>query len=133
MSANRGHDTALELALRRKLWHAGLRGYRTTVRVEGIRPDVVFTRHRVAIFVHGCFWHRCAECSLPLPRANRPFWVAKFRRNRSRDRQKRKALETKGWLVIEFWGHELARVGGAELAASAVARSLRRRMDHAQQ
>jgi DNA mismatch endonuclease (patch repair protein) len=109
MLANVGRGTSPELALRRALRAAGARGYRVNFRAEGVRPDIVFTRRRVAVFVHGCFWHRCLTCRYPLPRANRAFWLAKFRRNRQRDRQKRRILETAGWRVVELWEHELRR------------------------
>lgn len=108
MLANVGRGTSPELALRRALRAAGARGYRVNHRAEGVRPDVVFTRHKVAVFVHGCFWHRCMTCRYPLPRANRAFWLAKFRRNRERDRRKRAILERAGWRVEEVWEHEIA-------------------------
>ena len=123
MLANRGRDTSPELLLRSELRRAGLRGYRTNLRVAGVRPDVVYTRSRLAIFVHGCFWHRCPICAYPLPRANREFWASKFRRNRLRDRQKRRLLESEGWRVEEVWAHELEGRGSAR-----VARRLARRL-----
>ena len=107
MLANVGRGTSPELALRRALRAAGARGYRLNYRAEGVRPDIVFTRQHVAVFVHGCFWHRCATCAFPVPRSNRDFWLAKFRRNRARDRTKRRQLEHGGWRVIEVWEHEL--------------------------
>ena len=107
MIANRGRDTTPELVLRKLLWGLGARGYRTNLRVEGVRPDIVFPRRRLAVFVHGCFWHRCALCALPLPTSNREFWAAKFRRNRQRDKEKRRNLEICGWKVVEVWSHEL--------------------------
>ncbi|MBI2757039.1 MAG: very short patch repair endonuclease [Chloroflexi bacterium] len=107
MVGNVGRGTSPELALRKALRAAGLRGYRVNKSVEGIRPDVVFTRSRVALFMHGCFWHRCADCRYPLPRSNRAFWLAKFRRNRQRDRMKRAHLERAGWRVVEVWEHEV--------------------------
>src|SRR5258707_14534405 len=120
MLANRGRDTNPELRLRRALWRSGFRGYRTNFRVAGVRPDIVFTRWRLAVFVHGCFWHRCPECAYPLPRANRQFWAAKFRRNRQRDREKRAVLEKAGWIVIECWGHRVADDHSARRAAAGI-------------
>jgi len=107
MVGNVGRGTTPELALRRALHAAGARGYRVDLRTEGVRPDIVFTRQRVAVFVHGCFWHRCPTCRHPLPRSNREFWIAKFRRNRARDRQKRRTLERAGWRVLEVWEHDV--------------------------
>ncbi len=107
MVGNVGRGTTPEVALRRALHAAGARGYRVNFRAEGVRADIVFTRQRVAVFVHGCFWHRCPTCRYPLPRSNREFWLAKFRRNRQRDRQKVRLLERAGWQVVEIWEHEL--------------------------
>jgi DNA mismatch endonuclease (patch repair protein) len=109
MLANIGRGTSPEVALRQALRAAGARGYRLNLRTEGIRPDIVFTRHRVAVFVHGCFWHRCPTCRYPLPRSHREFWTAKFRRNRQRDKLKRALLERASWRVIEIWEHELTQ------------------------
>ena len=120
MKANRGRDTSPERLFRQQLWRAGVRGYRTNLRIAGVRPDLVFTRHRLAVFVHGCFWHRCAACAFPLPRANRAFWAAKFRRNRQRDLQKRRQLEAEGWKVVEVWSHEVEALAGARRAVSAI-------------
>jgi DNA mismatch endonuclease (patch repair protein) len=114
MIGNVGRGTSPEVALRAALRAAGARGYRLNRRIEGVRPDIVFGPAHIAVFVHGCFWHRCATCRHPLPRSHRDFWLAKFRRNRQRDRQKRTRLERAGWRVIEVWEHEvrddLARV-----------------------
>ena len=114
MIGNVGRGTTPELSLRKALHAAGIGGYRLNRRIEGVRPDIVFGPSRVAIFVHGCFWHRCLTCRHPLPRSHREFWLAKFRRNRQRDRQKRRVLESADWRVIEVWEHEvrddLARV-----------------------
>jgi DNA mismatch endonuclease (patch repair protein) len=107
MLANLGRGTSPEVALRAALRAAGARGYRLNFRAEGVRPDIVFTRPRVAVFLHGCFWHRCPTCRYPLPKSHRDFWVAKFRRNRARDRMKRRILERAGWRVVEVWEHEL--------------------------
>lgn len=107
MIANAGRGTSPELALRRALRTVGALGYRTALRVEGVRPDLVFTRQRVAVFVHGCFWHRCPVCRHPIPKSHRAFWLAKLRRNRQRDRLKRSLLERAGWRVAEVWEHEI--------------------------
>ena len=107
MIGNVGRGTSPEVALRQALRAAGARGYRLNRRIEGVRPDIVFGRSGVAVFVHGCFWHRCMTCRHPLPRSHRDFWLAKFRRNKQRDREKRRRLERAGWRVIEVWEHEL--------------------------
>jgi DNA mismatch endonuclease (patch repair protein) len=67
------------------------------------RPDVAFTRHKLAVFVHGCFWHRCPHCHPPTPRRHRAFWEAKFKANIQRDKRTREQLERQGWETVEFW------------------------------
>lgn len=109
MQANRAKDTMPERILRKKLWECGLRGYRIHSKDVPGRPDIAFKRQKVAIFVHGCFWHRCAICRLPLPKSNRAFWIKKFRRNRARDRRKARALKKLGWRVIQVWECQLDR------------------------
>jgi DNA mismatch endonuclease (patch repair protein) len=71
------------------------------------RPDFIFPRKKIAVFLHGCFWHRCPQCALDLPKRNRDFWANKFERNKRRDRRVKRELESTGWRVIEIWEHEL--------------------------
>src|SRR5688572_12165989 len=74
----------LERRFRKELWRLGVRGYRLHPRLAG-RPDLVFGPLRLAVFVNGCFWHRCPECDLPWPRNNAAFWREKLSRNVERD------------------------------------------------
>src|SRR5262245_23624990 len=104
MRANRS-VSVLEKDFRRALWAAGARGFRAGPRLPG-RPDVIFPGPRVAIFVHGCFWHRCGACRLPEPRANAAFWRAKFEENTERDRRAEEALKADGWNLMTVWEHE---------------------------
>lgn len=106
MKAQRRRDTAPELALRRELWRRGLR-YRVDHKVVGTRRrvDVVFTRARVAVFIDGCFWHRCPIHST-LPKANAAWWLAKLDANVERDRRTDRDLEMAGWVVVRVWEHE---------------------------
>src|SRR5687768_13013552 len=84
MSANRAKNTSPELLLRKAIWQMGFRGYRLhPANVPG-RPDIAFTTQKVAIFVMGCFWHRCPKCDYKLPKHNRKFWKQKFERNLER-------------------------------------------------
>jgi DNA mismatch endonuclease (patch repair protein) len=62
---------------------------------------------RIAIFVNGCYWHRCPTCRLPAPKANAEFWREKFDRNVERDRAARETLAAAGWRVITVWEHDL--------------------------
>lgn len=105
MQANRAVSRR-ELELRRALWQTGLRGYRIRSRLPG-RPDVIFGNGRVAVFVHGCFWHRCPTCRLSLPRANREFWRSKFQENRARDVLAVRNLRSLGWEPLVLWEHEI--------------------------
>ena len=115
MRANRGTDTKPELALRKALWAAGLRGYRKNVRKLPGKPDVVFGRARLAVFVHGCYWHQCPRCTRNRkPKTNAAYWEAKFAENAARDARQQAALAEAGWQVLVVWECELkADVGGA--------------------
>jgi DNA mismatch endonuclease (patch repair protein) len=77
-----------------------------------VRPDIVFTRRRVAVFVDGCFWHCCPEHQ-HVPNRNRAYWVPKLAANGNRDRRVDEALIAAGWIVIRVWEHEAA-VGAAD-------------------
>lgn len=70
-----------------------------------VRPDVVFTKSRVAVFVDGCFWHRCPEHGNE-PRTNTGYWGPKLDRNVARDAAVNEALDYAGWTVIRGWEHE---------------------------
>jgi len=100
MSANRSKNSKPEMTLRRALWAKGLRGYRLHYKKAPGRPDISFVSKQLAIFVHGCYWHRCPKCSYPLPKTNRKFWKEKFERNIERDDRKRVELHRIGWKVI---------------------------------
>ena len=97
-------STSPELAIRRELHRRGLRFRIDLAGVPG-RPDIAFTRARVAVFVDGCFWHRCPEHGT-MPRNNAKWWQAKFDRNVARDQAKDAALAALGWLVVHVWEHE---------------------------
>jgi DNA mismatch endonuclease (patch repair protein) len=109
MSAIRGKETKPELALRKALRDLGIGGYRLHWKKVPGRPDIAYPRRRVAIFVHGCFWHRCPYCNLPLPKSHTDWWEKKLERNRKRDLEKVRALENEGWTVLVFWEHEVER------------------------
>ena len=120
MRAIRRRDTTPEMQIRSLLHRAGLR-YRVDYRVgtgrSAPRPDIAFTRAKVAVFIDGCFWHSCPEHAT-MPKANREFWEAKLRRNVERDRENDRALRAMGWTVIRVWEHEPAaaavvRISGA--------------------
>ncbi len=107
MQGNRARDTSPELSFRNALWKAGLRGYRKNPKGFAGRPDIVFTKHKLAVFVHGCFWHRCPKCCPTSPKTNALFWSEKFRANVERDQRNQQALEQLGFLVLTVWECEL--------------------------
>jgi DNA mismatch endonuclease (patch repair protein) len=102
MSAIRAKDTKPEIIFRKQLWKNGLRGYRLHWKVEG-RPDIAFPGKKIAIFIHGCYWHKCPICDLPTPKSNTAFWQDKFAKNVERDDRKKNVLEKAGWDVLIFW------------------------------
>jgi DNA mismatch endonuclease (patch repair protein) len=110
MRKNGRRDSRAELALRTELHGRGLR-YRVDlpIRAAGrlVRPDIVFTRARLAVFVDGCFWHCCPEHG-NAPRANSAYWQPKLARNVARDRNVDAALSSAGWQVLRAWEHEPA-------------------------
>lgn len=71
-----------------------------------VKPDVAFTRLRVAVFVDGCFWHGCPEHGRREGGKNEGYWSAKIARNAERDQEQRARLEAAGWTVLRFWEHE---------------------------
>jgi DNA mismatch endonuclease (patch repair protein) len=74
-----------------------------------VRPDIVFTRVRLVVFVDGCFWHGCPDHQV-IPKSNREYWVPKLRRKAHRDREVDEALSLAGWRVMRVWEHENAAV-----------------------
>lgn len=109
MSANKAKHTKPEILLRRKMFSSGLRGYRLHYKEVPGRPDIVFTKTKVAIFVNGCYWHRCPTCKLPLPQNNVVFWKEKFEKNITRDKRKTNNLEHLGYKVLVVWECELKK------------------------
>jgi DNA mismatch endonuclease (patch repair protein) len=106
MSRIRGKDTKVERELRRALWSRGLH-FRLHHPVFG-RPDLAFVKEKVAVFVDGCFWHRCPMHYVK-PATRKAFWAAKIAGNVRRDRLVTRNLRTKRWQVLRFWEHELER------------------------
>ena len=108
MQGNKRANTKPELILRKALHEAGLSGYRLQWKVPG-HPDISWPGKKVAIFVNGCFWHRCPMCKPPMPKSNVEYWSSKFERNVERDQRKLEQLEEAGWTVHTVWECELKR------------------------
>ncbi|MXY78734.1 MAG: very short patch repair endonuclease [Chloroflexi bacterium] len=130
MRANRRRDTGPERDLRSGLHRRGWR-FRVDLPVKAggrrVRPDIVFTRRRVAVFVDGCFWHACPDHG-QMPRANASYWEPKLRRNVERDLEDTGALERSAWTVVRVWEHQptpdaVADVEAALASAQADART----------
>ncbi|MGW4635857.1 very short patch repair endonuclease [Nocardia sp. NPDC004415] len=124
MSRQRRARTAPELALRRELHRAGLRYFvdRPPIKGQRRRADVVFPRLRIAVYVDGCFWHRCPEHATS-PKNNAQWWADKLAGNVARDRATDAALTAAGWQVVRVWEHEDAHAAAEQIGALVRARS----------
>ncbi len=105
MSRIRGKNTGPEFLLRKILRENGYFGYRIHYNISG-KPDVVFINKKIAIFVDGCFWHKC-PIHFKTPETRKEFWLKKINRNVERDGIINQELEKLGWVVIRVWEHEL--------------------------
>jgi DNA mismatch endonuclease (patch repair protein) len=103
MSRIRSRNSVPERMLRKALCTEGLTGYRLHVARLPARPDIAYIGRKVAVLVHGCFWHGCPFCSPALPKSNATFWSAKLMANQERDERKQRALEALGWKVVVCW------------------------------
>lgn len=107
MAAIKGKDTKPEMLVRRGLHYRGLRFRLHRGDLPG-RPDLVFPSRRVALFVHGCFWHAHSGCRyFKLPETGRDHWREKLEENRARDVRNQAKLISDGWRVIVIWECEL--------------------------
>ena len=104
MSRIRSKNTTSEILVRKELWRRGYR-YRIHYSLQG-KPDLVFIRERLAVFIDGCFWHKCPKCYIE-PKSNRDYWIPKIQRNVDRDKSNTRLLKRKGWSVLRIWEHEV--------------------------
>lgn len=102
MARVRGRDTGPELHVRRALWTDGFR-YRIHVGNLPGTPDLVLSKYRIVVFVHGCFWHQHGCKRSKRPASNQEFWNSKLDTNISRDARNRTRLEVRGWTVTTIW------------------------------
>ncbi|MBC7302334.1 MAG: very short patch repair endonuclease [Nocardia sp.] len=118
MSKQRRANTGPELALRRELHRAGLRYFvdRPPIKGQRRRADVVFPRLRIAVYVDGCFWHRCPVHATD-PKNNAHWWAEKLAGNVARDRATDAALRAAGWQVVRVWEHEDPHAAAEQITA----------------
>ena len=107
MSQIKGKDTKPEVTLRKQLRARGIRGYRIHYKLPG-KPDIVFLKKKIAIFVDGCFWHKCPLCFVK-PKTRAKFWTKKIESNIKRDTTVKELLEKEGWIVLRIWEHEIKK------------------------
>ena len=105
MAAVKCADTSIEIKLRKALWHRGIR-YRKNFRLYNSRPDIVITKHKIAIFCDGDFWHGKKGDGQNI-RVNRGYWVEKIKRNVERDLENTIDLRDHGWTVLRFWESDI--------------------------
>lgn len=110
MSGIRSKNTAPELLTRKILHGLGFRFRLSSTGLPG-RPDVILPKYRVAVFVHGCFWHRHEGCRFAkLPSSNSEFWTTKLQKNVVRDEDVKKALTDSGWRHLTIWECRLRKL-----------------------
>jgi len=125
MSRIKSRDTVPEIALRKALHRLGLR-FRLDNRALPGKPDIILPRYKVAIFVHGCFWHRHQGCKVATtPKSNTGFWTKKFERNVARDARVIAELKALGWCVLIAWECELDSGRKASATAMELASAIR--------
>jgi len=107
MSKIRSKNTKIEIQLRQKIWAQGMR-YRIHCNYLPGKPDLVFPSKKLAVFIDGCFWHKCPKC-YKKPKSNKDYWLKKAHYNKIKDKRQNKELQDKGWLVLRFWEHDIAK------------------------
>ena len=108
MSQIRSKDTSIELKVRKYLFSLGYR-YRVNYKELPGKPDIVFTKKKIAIFIHGCYWHghNCNSRYAHISKSNTNYWNTKIQRNQERDKRNIEQLEKDGWKVIVLWECEI--------------------------
>ena len=107
MSRIKGKNTGPEVKLRKMLFARGVRGYRIHYDIPG-KPDIVFVKKKIVIFIDGCFWHKCPVC-FQEPETRKEFWMKKIQSNIDRDKKVNEQLKDEGWTVMRFWEHDVRK------------------------
>ena len=103
MSSIKGKDTKPEMVVRKNLWALGIRGYRLHWKKAPGKPDIAFPGKKLAIFINGCFWHRCPFCNIHIPKSHTDYWKNKFTQNVLRDMKHIEELSINGWGYFILW------------------------------
>ncbi len=104
MSNIKSKNTKPEVLLRKCLWNQGYRGYRIHNKTLPGKPDIVFKKQKIAIFIDGCFWHKC-PLDFQTPKTNTKYWIRKIEINVERDKKVNEELRREGWIVVRIWEH----------------------------
>ncbi len=124
MRAVKGKATRLERRLFAMLAGMRLKGWRKNVsEIEG-KPDVVFLKEKMVIFIDGCFWHGCTICNKKLPETNREYWAKKISHNVELANNHDQKLIADGWTVIRIWEHDIKDKGTMQRIKSEVKQAL---------
>lgn len=107
MSRIKNKNSLIELNLRKYLWKNNIKGYRIHYNIYG-KPDIFFTKSKLAVFIDGCFWHKCPKCYIK-SETNSSFWNKKIKDNIKRDKKTDFELKKMHIKVIRFWGHEIKK------------------------
>lgn len=105
MSRIKRDNTTAEKFFRKYLWLKEVRDWRIRSKILG-KPDLYFVQKRLAVFIDGCFWHKCPRCFIK-PKSNSAYWTPKIRNNVLRDRKNAEILRKNKVTVIRFWEHEI--------------------------
>ncbi len=124
MQAVKGKSTQLERRLFAILVRMKLTGWKKNVNAIAGKPDVVFAKEHVVIFVDGCFWHGCPYCRRKLPETNSEYWKRKIKRNVALAKSNNRRLRKDGWTVIRIWEHELSKRTGTEKVKTKILKAL---------
>jgi DNA mismatch endonuclease (patch repair protein) len=107
MSRIRAQNTLPEIKFRKFIWKKGTRGYRIKNKISG-KPDLYFPRKKVAVFLDGCFWHKCPKCFVK-PKSKNEYWDQKIENNMMRDKKINAKLRKEGITVIRIWEHDIKK------------------------
>ena len=105
MSRIKGKNTQPEIELRKALFKNGHRGFSVSSKIIG-KPDIIFTKKKIAVFIDGCYWHKCMKCFIT-PKTRTKWWMKKINRNVKRDNKVDTLLKSDGWKVLRFWEHDI--------------------------